>query len=204
MNKKREYMYEKLKHQSGIFKHKKTGHYMARKKIRGKQYSSTFQTIRQAVFWKNTFNGQRCVTSSLNCSTLKEVWESMQRLHFPTLAESTRQVWVRRYELLKDLESLPMNEITSTTINKWLEKWVSFYKSDDWEILGRGKHARCNLYNELNLFTTIFNWYKNEDEFEEESQSIQSPVRKRHKKLAFIKETPYVRRLAPLSQYNFS
>lgn len=190
MNKKREYMYEKLKHHPGIFKHKKTGHYMARKKIRGNQYSSTFKNVRQAVFWKNTFNGQRCVNENNKCSTLEEVWDVMQTLHFPTLALSTQQVWLRRYELLKDIESLPMDEITSTTINKWLEKWVTYYQSDEWKITGKGKHARCNLYNELNLFTTIFNWYKNEDEFEEESKNLQSPIRRRHKKLAFIKEPP--------------
>lgn len=48
--------------------------------------------------------------------------------------------------------------------------------------------TRCNLYNELNLFSTIFNWYKSEDEFEEESKSIFSPVRARYKQMAYIRE----------------
>lgn len=80
-----------------------------------------------------------------------------------------------------------MDEITPTIINEWIEKWVAYYKSDEWDIQGRGKAARCNLYNELNLLTTIFNWYKEEDEFEHESQNVRPPIRKRHKDMAFIK-----------------
>ncbi|ATH07393.1 hypothetical protein BIY24_05400 [Halobacteriovorax marinus] len=191
---KRPYMYKPLKKHPGIYEHIKSGRFQARKKIKGKQFTHTFRTIREAKHWKNTFDGKRCKIKEGQCSTLGEVWEAMERLHFPSLAESTVQVWKRRYDLLKDLESYKMDEITSTVINEWLSKWVDFYKSDKWKIVGRGKHARCNLRNELNLFTTILNWYKNEDEFEEESRNLTSPIRRRHKDMAFIKDTPNKRK----------
>ena len=60
------------------------------------------------------------------------------------------------------------------------------------EIVQAWRHQRklphLGLYNELNLFQTIFNWYKSEDEFEGESREVFSPLRPRHKKMAFIRE----------------
>ena len=37
-------------------------------------------------------------------------------------------------------------------------------------------------------FNTIFNWYRSEDEFEGESRDLFTPIRPRHKKMAFIRE----------------
>lgn len=51
-----------------------------------------------------------------------------------------------------------------------------------------GHSGRCNLDNELNLFTTIFNWYKGEDEFESEARGLFTPIRPRHRKMSFIRE----------------
>lgn len=186
---KRDYIYKKTIHE-GIFKHPKSGRYCARKKIYGKQHQETFLNIRDAIHWRKTFNGLDKSKTKEKYSTLKEVWESMQRLHFPKLSTSTKQVWIRRYDLLKQLEHLPMNEITSTKINEWLEHWVDYFKSEEWQASGSGKHARCSLKNELNLFVTIFNWYKSEDEFESESKLLTIPVRSRHKIMAFIKDLP--------------
>lgn len=186
---KRPYVYMKLAKHAGIYKHQSTGRYMARKKIKGKQYSFTCSSIRDAKHWKNTFDGTRCIEKNGNCSTLKEVWETMQRLHFPSLAPSTQSIWKRRYTLLETIQNYRMDQINPTLINEWITKWVSYYKSELWEVQGRGRSARCNLNNEINLFTTIFNWYKEEDEFEQESQDVKYPIRKRHKEMAFIKET---------------
>lgn len=188
MSKKREYIYLKTIH-AGIFKHPKSGHFMARKKIHSIQYTETFKHIRDAQHWRNTFNGKK-EKATTQYSTLKEVWEAMQRLHFPKLSNSTKQVWLRRYENLKTIEHMTMNEITSTIINEWLEYLVDYYKSDEWQVSGSGKLARCNLKNELALFVTIFNWYKSEDEFEEESKNLTTPIRSRHKLMTFIKDLP--------------
>lgn len=186
---KRDYIYQKTIHE-GIFKHPKSGRYCARKKIYGTQFQETFSNIRDAIHWRNTFNGEEKSKQDENYSTLKEVWETMQRLHFPKLSPSTKQVWIRRYELLAPLEHLPMNQITSKTINEWLEYWVKHFQSEEWQVSGSGKHARCNLKNELNLFVTIFNWYKTDDAFEAESKLLTLPIRERHKVMAFIKDLP--------------
>lgn len=175
----------------GIRKDTLSGRYQALKKINGKQHAESFDSIRQALNWRNTFNGTRQAKVGLKAtSTLGDVWKRMKELHFPSLEKSTRRIWERRWTSLSDLADYHMEDISSTVINRWLEKKKKYFISDEYAALGRGVAGRCNLYNELNLFQTIFNWYKSEDEFEEESKDLSTPLRPRHKNMAFIKDTP--------------
>lgn len=175
----------------GIRKDVKMGRYQALKKIQGKQHAETFDTIRQALHWRNTFNGERTTQAApKSTSTLKHVWNRMKALHFPSLELSTQRIWDRRWKHLSDLADYHMEDISSTVLNRWIEKKKQYFTSDEYAALGRGYAGRCNLYNELNLFQTIFNWYKAEDEFEEESNELVTPIRPRHKNMAFIKDTP--------------
>jgi len=43
---------------------------------------------------------------------------------------------------------------------------------------------------ELNLFVTIFNWYKESEEFEKEALHLTCPIKKKHRKQGFIKPLP--------------
>ena len=179
----------KIPKHPGIRKDLVTGWYQAAKKIKGKQYAETFESIRDAIHWRNTFNGDRTKMEAAKItSTLGHVWTRMKALHFPSLELSTQRIWERRWEPLSELAEHHMEEITSTVINRWIERKKKYYTSEEYQARGRGCAGRCNLYNELNLFNTIFNWYKAEDEFEGESRDLFTPVRPRHKKMAFIRE----------------
>lgn len=180
--------YEKLAKQKGIRKDLVTGRYQASKKIGRIQYAESFDSVRDAQLWRNTFNGEKSLVKQRTTSTFGHVWQRMQALHFPSLEKTTQRIWRRRFMHLQELSNMHMEEITSTVLNRWIDKKKKLFQSDDYLKLGRGKATRCNLYNELNLFSTIFNWYKSEDEFEEESKSIFSPVRARHKQMAYIRE----------------
>ncbi|HEX7676318.1 MAG TPA: site-specific integrase [Bdellovibrio sp.] len=186
--------YVVLEKHPGIRKHVKSGRYQAKKKIGNKQYAETFDSLRDAIYWRNTFNGERKLTApdegEKKTSTLGHVWGKMQELHFPSLELSTQLIWKRRFEQLENLTDFHMEDITSKVINEWIEEKKKYYLSDKYEGLSRGRARRCNLYNELNLFTCIFNWYKSEDIFEEESAMLINPIRLRHKKMAFIRDTP--------------
>ncbi len=184
-------VYVNVPKQLGIRKNTFNGRYLATKKIKGKQFSRAFDSIREAQNWRNLFNGtEESYVSSKQSSTLGHVWVRMKELHFPSLELSTRRIWERRWMHLSDLQKHHMEEITSTVINRWIEQKKKWFASEQYAMLGRGFAGRCNLYNELNLFKTIFNWYKGEDEFEHESYNVSSPLRPRHKKMAFIKDTP--------------
>ena len=82
------YEYINLRQHPGIYKNKKSGRYLAVKKIRGKKYQRTFDSISQAKHWKNVFNGAESI-EECTYSTLREVWNVMQKSHFPILALST-------------------------------------------------------------------------------------------------------------------
>lgn len=185
------YDYKKLQNNPGIYKHKVSGNYLAQKKIKGKTHRKTFKRLSDAKRWRKLFNGKDLIEKKAwMTSTLKDVWSTMQESHFPTLAPSTREIWHRRYERLKQIEHLHMEQITPSKISSWLKKNVKYYKSKEYEELRRGGAKRCNLENELNLLVTIFNWYKESEEFEIESSGLNCPVKKRHKKEAFIRPTP--------------
>jgi integrase len=183
--------YEKMPNLPGIYKNLKSGSYLARKKINGKEYSESFKNLRQARQWRHSFGGFNSGDPvKVKSTSLNKVWLTMQREHFPTLATSTKAIWHRRYEPWKSIEHLPMDKITPSLVTKWVYELVEYYKSDFYQSSGRGKAGRCNLNNELNMFVTIFNWYKESEEFEKEALHLTNPIRKKHKKLGFIKPVP--------------
>lgn len=181
--------YEKMSSYVGIYKNTKSGHYMARKKINGKEFCKTFSSPRKAIQWRNTFNGE-ISKEELATATLKEVWEKMQEVHFPTLATTTKVIWHRRYGPWKRIENLPMAKITPSVVTTWVNYWADYYRSEFYQNSGRGHAGRCNMNNELNLFVTIFNWYKESEEFESEALHLTCPIKRKHRKLGFIKPLP--------------
>lgn len=176
--------YVKLKNHKCIWKNPTTGHYLVRKKDHGTEVKKTFESLEEAILWRDK---GKVLPRKQKCATLREVFSLMQERHFPTLGQNTREIWLRRYELLKQIEHLPMDEIRPSTIRAFVEKNVSYFKSGFYEGDARGRAKRCNLDNELNLFTTIFNWYRSAEEFESESVGLTNPVRTEHKKLGFIR-----------------
>lgn len=183
--------YTKVPNTKSIWKHKKSKKFLAEKKIDGKTISATFNTLFEAKRWrKNSEVTKSDTLTKSDYATLKEVWEEMQRSHFPTLQTSTKRIWLRRYKLLESIENYPMDQISSPVLNTWIAKWVHEFTTNDEYSSRRGNAGRCNLNNELNLLVTIFNWYKCSDLFSKEAQTLNCPVNKNHKRLGFIKPAP--------------
>lgn len=190
---KRSELFKKVKGVKGIYEYKTNGSYKAEKRIKGKLYAKTFKTLFEAKQWQKKFDGTDFKTDDeegSDFSTLKEVWERMQQKHFPTLSTSTKQMWIRRYELLQNLEHFSMDRITPSKITEWVIEKVERFSSEDYQSSGRGRAGRCNLNKELNMFVTIFNWYKQSEDFEKEALSLTCPVKPKHRKLGFIKPLP--------------
>lgn len=105
------------------------------KKINGKQFQNTFDTIFEAKQWRKYFDGisyNKALNDSdseSNYSTLKEVWEVMQKHHFPTLATRTKSIWHR-------------NKITPSKITSWVNKNVTYFKSTEYQEPGGGRADR--------------------------------------------------------------
>lgn len=193
MTKKANFRKDLKKVAVGIYKNKSTGKYFAEKRIKGKLYNQTFSGLYDAKNWRKNFDGISVNADDPNVrhySTLGEVWETMQVHHFPTLATSTKAIWIRRYSLLKMLEHLRMDQITPSKITSWVNHWVDHFKTEEYQESGRGRAGRCNLNNELNMLVTIFNWYKESEQYESEAVMLTCPVKKKHRKLGFIKPVP--------------
>ena len=145
--------YKKLKSAVGVYKHETSGNFLVRKKINGKFHQRTFSSLYSAKNWQKNYDGKTIQEEkSLGYSTLNEVWNVMQKEHFPTLATSTKEIWRRRYRPWKKMEHLSMDKITPSRITKWVNELVEHYRSDFYQDSGRGQSGRCNLNNELNLF----------------------------------------------------
>ena len=185
--------FKKLKNAPGIYKNPATGNFFVEKRIKGKLHTESFTSLFEAKKWRQEFDGLSQVTKETPISqhsTLKEVWDVMQEKHFPNLAYSTKDIWKRRYELWKIVEHLPMDKVTPSKVTSWVNHWVDHFKSDDYQNSGRGRAGRCNLNNELNMFVTIFNWYKESEQFEREAISLTCPIKRKHRALGFIKPLP--------------
>jgi integrase len=175
----------------GVFQNVKTGKFQARIQIGDKHYKQSFDSSYKARVWRNSFNGEVfTVNPKSNSHTLGEVWERMREKHFPTLEMSTRTIWERRYTLLETLQFEPMSEITEDVISDWVSNNVKYFKSDVYLNGPRGLAKRCNLDNELNLFSTIFNWYKKSSDFKAEAVNLSNPVTRAHYKMGFIQAKP--------------
>lgn len=185
--------FKKIAGAKGIYQNRSTLKYLAEKRIRGKLYSESFVSLFEAKQWQKKFDGTPLNSPGSiegNFSTLKDVWEGMQKHHFPLLSSSTKEIWKRRYRLLVMLEHLPMNLITPSKISEWVSYWVQHFSSEEYQSSGRGVAGRCNLNNELNMFVTIFNWYKQSELFEAEAQPLTCPVKKKHRQMGFVKALP--------------
>jgi integrase len=193
--------FRKVSGAKGIYQNKSTHKYFVEKRIKGKLYSESFLSLFEAKQWQKKFDGTAIQDDSIegDFSNLKDVWESMQRNHFPILATSTKDIWIRRYKLLETIEHLPMNKITPSKITDWVIYWVSHFSTEEYQSGGRGKAGRCNLNNELNLFVSIFNWYKQSELFEKEALALTCPVKLKHRKMGFIKTLPDKRKQIQLA-----
>lgn len=194
MNKKD---YEKLPRHRGIYKNKSTGRYLAVKKIKGKQFSESFDKVRDAIHWRNTFDGikRKKRVSQKTTPTLLEVWESMRELHFPTLERSTVAIWERRFKVLHTLYRVNMEDFVPSIIDDWIKDTKNYY-------INLPGNKRYNLKNELNLLGTIFRWYKNDPELGD--YKFVSPILDRHKKASVIKELPIRdKKISPEDAFKF-
>ena len=126
--------FKKIKDTTGIYVNQNTGTYYAEKIIKGTLFTKSFETLENAKRWHVYLKGANVedvhLINETSCSTLKAFWQNMQTYHFPLLATSTKEVWIRRYKLLERLENLPMDQIAPSKITEWVQYWVKQFGSD--------------------------------------------------------------------------
>lgn len=82
--------YTKLLNEVGIYQNQKSSNYLAIKKVSHRTHQKTFKELSQAKRWRRLSLDQSCLSKAkTKTATLKKVWSSMQKSHFPNLAPST-------------------------------------------------------------------------------------------------------------------
>lgn len=102
------------------------------------------------------------------------VLKRYQDFTFPTLEPSTREFKKSKEFFFQDLLALGMNEITPTVIDEIIRKHKA-------RTLAK-KFKRYNFDRELQELKTLFNWYR-----ENEDYTYHNPILKRHRGLGTIK-----------------
>ena len=181
--------YVKLDKHKNIYKHKKSGRYLATKKIQGKQFSQSFDMVRDAINWRHVFNGANEVTHTRPrpkiikkaTPTLSELWEMMRKLHLPTVEISTAEELEMRFKVVESLHHLHMEDFTPSVLDEWLESAKAEY-------LEKGSKKRYSFKKELQFLGMVFSWYRNEPEIGD--YKFVSPILKRHRKNCAFREMP--------------
>jgi len=183
--------YATLKADPGIKKDLFTSIFQVTKSIKGKRFYASFDSLREARHWKNTFVPEMKTTreaisptplalaTAKASMTFREVWELYKKQMLSTLEISTQE---RRLEIAKFFNGIwdvSMSEMNPHLISKHItsKKEESIKNSD-----GR----RFCFDDEIKALKAIFNWYR-----EEIDHTFSSPILKRHKVMGRIKEKVY-------------
>lgn len=164
----------------GIRKDLITKKYFVRKSINGKQYSDSFETIPEAVNWRNSFHpsltftklktnkvdlsGQQQVKLAPVVSrpngveaeySFRDAWELYKSYHFPSLEIVTKnkKLYAEKH-FLKDLMNFKMVEIN--------HKLLDAFMSEKAKKARAGVNSkRYNFNHDLKILKAFFSWYRN-------------------------------------------
>lgn len=167
----------------GIRKDLLTGNYQATVFYKGKPYSKSFESLREAKNYRKHFNPEletlknvasvkqrmELMSESNNGVekgyTVKTAWEKYQFQIFPTLEASSRESkLIRIKSFSNEFWNLPMTQLAPESVDKWIE-----------EMKQNAGPKLCNLKLRLDELRTLCNWYKSEIDFK-----FICPVLKRH------------------------
>jgi integrase len=143
--------YEKVKGQTGIRRNLKTNKVEAYKKIGGKTYSATFDTIIEARNWRLTYAPPEEKARSLKM-TFGELIEAYRMEHLSTLALSTQGVKLDRIKIFKSLETYQVEDLSPDIITRFFQSQVNKAKGQN--------SRRLNFDGEIKDLTSILNWYR--------------------------------------------
>lgn len=170
--------YKKVPGYVGIRKVLSNGKYEAYKKIKGKLYTETFDNIKKAIQWRNTFNPfNNSVIEKSKGMTFGELWNIYEESYFPQLEKSSQGIKRQKIVIFKnDLNELGVNEITPAYLDYLVKKKKKIETENP---ISR----RCNFNKPLDEIKAVLNWYK-----ENYEHQFHIPVLKRHYTLGIIKK----------------
>ncbi len=176
MNKK----YKKLPNFVGIYKHTDSNKYRVEKRINGKYFSQTFKSLKEATYWRNTFNPFNSTQekNDLDSMTFKKLWMKYEEIHFASVEKSTQGMKRQKISVFMDM-------IGDLKISKITPDFLDFVlREKKKEATSAPYSKRYNFHKPLDEIKAVFNWYK-----ENYNYKFHNPVLKRHYSLGIIRKT---------------
>ena len=152
--------------------------YLARKGGASRK-TKTFATREEACSW---MRGVLVPETNVHPKgyTMGDLIYDWQKAVWPTFRESTRIFYSKLIVHFNLLEDLEVEKLTPANVDNWLLKLKSPERLKAYSL------TRKTLLKELDCLNSIINWYI---ECHDETKLI-SPIKKRHAKMAIIKEVP--------------
>jgi integrase len=152
--------------------------YLARKNGASRQ-TKMFATKEEASAW---LRGELALEqkSEIHGYTIRDLTRDWQRLAWPSFRESTKIFYTKVLKLFKPIEDVEVEKLTPAVIDQWLSE----LKSPTYLKMYRTR--RSSVIKELDCLKTMVNWYI---ECHDDTKLV-IPFKKRHAKMAMIKEAP--------------
>jgi integrase len=174
--------YKKIPNYSGIRKVLSNGNYEVSKKINGKFFSRTFKSIKEAIYWRNTFNpfdSQNEVIDKHSKMKFSELWQLYEECYFPEIEKSSQGIKRQKIAIFKDeLDDLSINDITPEYLDYLIKKKKQL-------ALANPLNKRCSFKKTLDEVKAVLNWHKINYDYK-----FHNPVLRRHYTQGLIKKTP--------------
>ncbi|MDP7321693.1 MAG: site-specific integrase [Bacteriovoracaceae bacterium] len=173
--------YKKVSGYVGIRKNLQSGMYEASKKIKGKTFSKTFKTIKEATYWRNTFNPfEKTSTESHqnNFLSFGDLWARYEEFHFPKLELSSQGIKKQKIApFMNELKDMNIYDITPDFLEFLISKKKKQAKANP-------NSTRYNFDKNLDEIKAVLNWYQKNYDYK-----FYNPVLERHYVQGIIKKT---------------
>jgi integrase len=190
--------YQKIPNYQGIRKDLKNGKYLAVKYINGKEFSKKFESLKEAIVWKNNFHPaipDRVIENKIQSSMVdtmnlnfhrklngedlgyyfRDVWSLYKEIYLPSIEKSSMDHRLAKENFYEPLFNFKMVEITATLLDRFIaEQKIEAIKS---------KSKRYNFKDDLKCLKAILNWYR-----ENYDSLFVNPILKRHHQAGIIKK----------------
>ncbi len=190
--------YEKLSKYKGIKKDLKNGNFIAIKYLNTKQYSKTFENLRDAINWRANFHPSNSVVAPVekveeeivklirpvnfkpNGEDLgyrfKDLWDLYTSVYLPSLEGSSIEHRLSKKNFVNALMPYKMIEINANLIDTFMSEHKKFAIATN--------SKRHNFNDDLKVLKSILNWYR-----ENYDGLYSNPILPRHKQAGIIKKT---------------
>lgn len=180
--------YKKLPKQKGIYEDTNNGRLFCQKRIDGKLYSQSFDSLKEAQHWVKNFTPDNPIFTKMSIddlsnvngrksATIREVWDRYKKEHIATLEVTSQEV---RMLLERFISPIMENDVRHST-PQLISQLISRSKRD---YIESKQKKRSRFDNELKTLKAMFRWWERKYD-----PQFRNPVLREHFEEGIIRKT---------------